>query len=112
MPEEILIIVIFSIAAGTLLSLVRMFLGYQERKCGAVGRQGSSMTIHELEAMMRRAVPQATSSLEKKIENLEFEVATRKTPRELKRARTDFLLDPDDDVEEREGVRQTTRTRS
>lgn len=97
MPEEILAIVLISIAAGTAMSIIRMVLGYRERRGMSGSGKGSSLTTSELERMMRRAVEEATAPLVKKIEDLEFEMATKQEVKQLDEARMDLLLDVDSD---------------
>jgi len=103
MPEEILAIVIISIFAGTVMSIVRMVLSYKERKSmtSTGSHTGSSLTTSELERMMKRAVEEATEPLVRKIDDLESEMAVGKTPR-LEAARTDLLLDIDGENEDAE----------
>lgn len=115
MPEEILIIVIFSILSGTVVSLVRMILGYRERTRGVVQPgpaklPSSSITTSELERLMRSAVEDATAPLADRIARLEKTgtspqpaIAERAAP--VTRARIDELSDqevadlaPEDDV--------------
>ena len=105
MPEEILIIVVMSIFAGTAISIIRMILGFRERKGLRGSAQGSSLTTSELERMMRRVVQEATGPLVDKIDNLEFELATANKPPQLEEARTDLLLDVE--TEDPEEVSQT-----
>lgn len=101
MPEEILIIIIVSIFAGTAMSIIRMVLGYKERRGLRGTAHGSSLTTSELEKMMRRAVEEATAplvqKLVKKIEDLEFEMATKQGVKQLDEAPIDLLLDVDSD---------------
>ncbi len=124
MPEEILAIVLISIAAGTAMSIVRMVLGYRERRGMRGTTKGSSLTTSELEIMMRRAVEEATAplmqKLVKKMEDLEFELARKKDVRQeqdvrqLHEARTDLLLDVDSDELEAtaEPVSRKSQTRT
>ncbi|GMQ80889.1 MAG: hypothetical protein BMS9Abin05_0318 [Rhodothermia bacterium] len=97
MPEEILAIIIVSIAAVTTLSIIRMTLNYRARGGVSGTSEGSSMTTSELERMMRRAVEDATAPLTKKVEDLEFEIATRNRPQQLEEARKDLLNDLEDE---------------
>ncbi len=115
MPEEILMIILVSIFAGTSISIIRMVLGYRERRGTA---PGSSLTTSELEKMMRRAVEQATAPLVQKLvekmEDLELEMATKQEVRQLHEARTDLLLDVNSDELEAtaEPVSRKSRTRT
>jgi len=114
MPEEILIIVLVSIFSGTAISLLRMVLGYRERRGTRGTAQGSSLTTSELERMMRRAVEEATAPLVKKLEDLEFEMAAKHEVRQLDEARMDLLIDVDSDEldVETEQVSRKSRTRN
>ncbi len=118
MPEEILVIILVSILAGTTVSIIRMVLGYRERRSTRGAAPGSSLTTSELEKMMRRAVEQATAplvqKLVKKMEDLEFEMATKQEVRQLHEARTDLLLDVNSDELEAtaEPVSRKSRTRT
>ena len=98
MPEEILIIVIVSILAGTSMSLIRMILGHRERTSLKGSVQGASMTTSELERMMKRAVEEATEPLARKVE--ELELASSKRPRQLEEASADLLLEIDEEENE------------
>lgn len=109
MPEEILIIVIVSILAGTTMSFVRLVLGYKERTSTKGISQGASMTTSELERIMKKAVEEATEPLAKKVEDLEFELATKlvskdEPPRQLEQAATDLLLDLDEELPSDESI--------
>jgi len=94
MPEEILIIIIVSIVAASVISIVRMGLNFAEKTSTS---EGSTLTTSELERMMRRAVEDATAPLARKVEDLEFDVASRNKPQQLGEAREDLLLDLDDE---------------
>lgn len=109
MPEEILIITLFAIAAGTLISVLKIFMGFRERKRTVGGHRDSSMTTSELERMMRRAVTEASKPMMDKIEDLEFELSTWNKPRKLEEASTDLLMDIDEIEEEAAPVRRKTR---
>lgn len=102
----------FAIAAGTLVTTLRMFLGFRERKRDHGTTRDSSMTTSELERMMRRAVTEASKPMMDKIEDLEFALSTRNKPRKLEEARTDLLLDIDELEEEAAPIRKARRERS
>jgi len=71
MPEEVFILALLSIAAGTLVitSIVRNISKYMRARHGAT--QGSSMTTSELEKMLRRVVEESTETLHERIDKLE-----------------------------------------
>ncbi|MDA1028054.1 MAG: hypothetical protein O3B41_03255 [Bacteroidetes bacterium] len=79
MPEEILVLFVFSIFSVSVLTLVKMILNHRKsnRETHSVSSraESGSMTTSELEGMMRRAVEQSITGLSGKIENLEMEVA-------------------------------------
>jgi hypothetical protein len=114
MPEEILAIVLVSIAAGTFISFTRMVLAYKERKLdGTSTGTGSSMTTSELERLMKRAVESATAPLVEKIEDIELEISSGGRSLSLEASPPDLLLDLDALPEEvEEPVARTTRSRS
>ncbi|WP_456426882.1 hypothetical protein [Rhodocaloribacter sp.] len=70
MPEEIVAIIIVSIVAGTFMSFVKMILKYRSERFVSHSGDESSLTRSELEAMIRRAVAEATKPLAERIEEL------------------------------------------
>ncbi len=97
MQEEILIIIIVSIVAASIISIVRMGLNYAEKTGTSGTSEGSSLTTSELERMMRLAVEAATAPLTKKVEDLESEIVTINQPQQLGEARKDLLIDLEDE---------------
>ncbi len=71
MPDEILVIIVISIIAGTLMGLLGMTLNYRKTKFQARQEEGGGLTQSELEAMIERAVGRATAPLEDKIDQLQ-----------------------------------------
>jgi len=71
MPEEIAIIIVMSIIAGTLMVLFGMTLNYRKTKFQVRQEKGDGLTQSELEAMIERAVRNATTPLAEKIEDLQ-----------------------------------------
>lgn len=108
MPEEILIIIIVSIVAASVISIVRMGLNFAEKTRTS---EGSTLTTSELERMMRRAVEDATAPLARKVEDLEFDVASRNKPEQLREAREDLLLDLDDEEAQVDAERVPVKNR-
>jgi len=107
MPEEVLAIALVSIAAGTLLSLLRMILAYKERgRDGSATTSGSSLTTGELERMMTRAVESATEPLRSKIADLEDQI---RHPRALGAPGTGALIDVEAKVQDEEPSESTVR---
>jgi len=80
MPEEIAIIVVISIAAGTFLAFVKAILGYLSSKRQAQTQEGSSMTTSELERLIRTAVTDANAPILDRLEALERASAARQLP--------------------------------
>lgn len=74
MPEELVIITVISIIAGsiTMVSLAKMLFGYLRAKAGVTGKTStSSLTTSELEMMLRRVVEEANEPLRERVEILE-----------------------------------------
>ncbi|MEZ4700160.1 MAG: hypothetical protein R2834_07500 [Rhodothermales bacterium] len=73
MPEEIFIIVIVSILAGTFSGIVKMVLAFmRERQTAGAGHAtGDTLTQSELSRMIEEAVRKATSDLSHRVEALE-----------------------------------------
>lgn len=69
MPEEIVAIIIISIVAGTFISVVKMILNYRSERFAAHTGE-DALTRSELEAMIRRAVAEATKPMAERIEEL------------------------------------------
>lgn len=84
MPEEVAIIAVMAILSGSVLSIVRMVLGYRERTRGVVSgpakQAAGSITTSELERMMRTAVQDATAPLAERIARLEKGAPTPALP--------------------------------
>ncbi len=70
MPDEIVAIIIISIIAGTFISFVKMILNHRSERFVSSSGDESSLTRSELEAMIRRAVAEATKPLAERIEDL------------------------------------------
>ncbi len=70
MPEEIVAIIIISIVAGTFISFMKMILNHRSEQFAARAGDDPSLTRSELEAMIRRAVAEATKPLAERIEEL------------------------------------------
>jgi len=110
MPEEILAIVLVSIAAGTGLSLMRMILAHRAgRRDKSSPSTDSSLTTSELERMMKRAVESVIAPLVDKIEDLELQLSRRN--RALEAPRKDLLIDLDD-ISDEESVAVSSRSRT
>jgi hypothetical protein len=80
MPEEIMIIAVMGILAGTITSIIRMVLTHREKTMGV--RKGeskrsqsstgsSSLTTSELERMLHRVVRKATDPLNDRLDEIE-----------------------------------------
>lgn len=97
MPEEILVIVILSIVAGTITSMTKMILSHRERTRGGIPQREasgqSSVTTSELERMMHRAVRKATDPLLDRIEELEDRFEAPALPEKGERIDLDAALE-------------------
>ena len=73
MPEEIFIIIVVAILAGTFTTTVKLILNHlkDQRRDASAGTASGGVTTSELEALMRRAVAEANAPLLARIEDLE-----------------------------------------
>ena len=76
MPEEIFIIVVVAIVAGTVTSLARIFVKARRDESGG-SAQGSSLTSSELRQLLLEAVEEGTQPLAARVERLEEQLAER-----------------------------------
>ena len=85
MPEEIFIIVVVAILAGTFSGVVKMVLESMKARQGALpsGNTADSMTASELERLLERAVRQGTIDLSDRLDAIEerLEIPAQTTPR-------------------------------
>lgn len=73
MPEEVFLIVMTAIAAGTLTSIVKLVVNYlQGRDVKSRSNQGSSLTTSELQRIIEETVQRAIEPLAGKIDRLEY----------------------------------------
>ena len=70
MPEEIFIIIIVGIIAGTLSGIVAQFFGYLKTKAPKTSSE-ASMTTSELEAMIQKWIGEATRPLVSRLDKIE-----------------------------------------
>ena len=77
MPEEILILFLFAMFGVFILTMTKMILSHRGGRSQSKSQssESGSLTTSELEGMMRRAVEQALTGVNGKIEDLELEVA-------------------------------------
>ena len=111
MQEEIMIIAVVSIIAGTLMiaSIIKSIFGYAKSRNQQGSAPGSSLTTSELERLVRTAVEEATEPLHAKIDRLEarldetplLEAASREPPL--------HELEDADEVTLKAGIRNVTR---
>lgn len=75
MPDEIMIIVVTAIVAGSVLAAMAMLLGFARSRAKdrlpSAKQEGPSLTTSELERIMRQAVEAATTPLAEQIARLE-----------------------------------------
>ncbi|NNF03484.1 MAG: hypothetical protein HKN17_03360 [Rhodothermales bacterium] len=98
MPEAIAIIIVISIAAGTVLGLTSMVLKHR-RSSRAIGTGGAEQGIRtsELRQMMREAASEAVAPLEARIDELQMMLETEPEPtRALPQAGGHDMIDLDE----------------
>ena len=71
MPEEIFVIVVVAIIAGTILPIAKLFFGYASSRQQQRTPAGSSLTTSELAQLVREAVEEGTARLEARFDALE-----------------------------------------
>ena len=71
MPEEIVVIVVVAILAGTVSTIVKSVTGYLKSKNAAGTASGSSLTASELKTLLRSAVDEALEPLAARVERIE-----------------------------------------
>ena len=71
MPEEIMIIIIVSIIAGTISSIVRSIMGVAKARAQSPATPGSSLTTSELQRMLQAAVAEGNTRIEARFDELE-----------------------------------------
>ncbi len=85
MPEEIFIIIVVSILAGTFSGIVKMVLEFMKARQGALpsGNKADSMTASELERLLENAVRQGTTDLSERLDAIEerLGIPAQGTPR-------------------------------
>ncbi len=82
MPEEIAVIIVFSIIAGTLLAIIKAVLNYKSSQQQAMpGRGGSALTAGELRDLMREAVEEANAPLVERLDAVEAGLDALAQPR-------------------------------
>ncbi|MDA0378500.1 MAG: hypothetical protein O3C45_04955 [Bacteroidetes bacterium] len=74
MPEEIAILFVLMILSFFGITMTSMVLRHRRKQRENAPSSGASMTTSDLEAIMRRAVEDATAPLTSKIEDLEMEL--------------------------------------
>lgn len=79
MPEEIVVIVLVSVIAGTLMvtTIVGSIFKYLRERNRSQATPGDSLTTSELKALMAEAVAEATASLHTRIDTLEDRLDAR-----------------------------------
>jgi hypothetical protein len=81
MPEEIFVIIMFSMFVGMVLGTVRMVLNYKQARLDArsphpaLSPADNSLTTSELQHLLRKAVEEGTRPLVARIEALEEALA-------------------------------------
>lgn len=112
MPEEILAIIIVSIASFTAISILKMILSHREKTMGVDSKQqvgGSSLTTSELERMLHRAVRKATDPLVDRLEEIEDRINTPALPAAGERIDLDAVLEESEPAMQPRGERSRQR---
>lgn len=104
MPDEVFVIVIVAIVAGTFSGLVKQILNYLRERRPTAGSSESSLTTSELQRLMKAAVEEATEPLEARLEAMEAKL-------DPARALPPADADRDDRVEARPEPAEVERAR-
>ncbi len=94
MPEEIFIIIIVAILAGTFSGVVKQVLNYLQSRNGAPVRASSgetSMTTSELESMIQKWVGESTRPLIDRLDRIETHIGA--APAQINTAEKSILDD-------------------
>lgn len=107
MPEEVAVVLVVAIIAGSVSSVIKQAIkARSSRKASATDAGG--ITMSELRAMMRDAVEEATLPLRAEIEDLKDEV---RAARGLPPAQEKLLGAFEDEVDDEVRLGQRSRTR-
>lgn len=99
MPEEIMIIVIVAIVAGTLTSITKIIFGHMQSKSAKKEAiKGASLTTSELEHLMHAAVREGNLSLEARFDGLEDRLDQLEGARTLPPKKETITLEEDEVV--------------
>lgn len=97
MPEEVFIIVVVAILAGTFTSVVKIVIGYLQSRRGDAAEKGS-LTESQLRRMIEESVDASMQQLERRFDTIETRLNRLiEAPAERRR-----LSSPNDDPVERE----------
>lgn len=109
MPEEIFVIIIVAIGAGTLSGIVSQIIGYLKSRTPEKPLQDNSLTTSELEGMMRKWIVDATQPLASRMDNIEQKL-TGEQPAQIS---SKSILDDMDTYEQADGEKElASKTRS
>ncbi len=108
MPEEIFVIIVVAICAGTFMSVVGMMINYLKTRSPQA--TGNSMTTSELEGMIQKWISEATQPLMERLNDLEDRFESIEAD-EIKRE-TGALLDGIDAYEDDKAMEPARREKS
>lgn len=113
MPEQIMIIVVVAIIAGTVSSIARAVLGVGKAAVQNKAAQGSSLTTGELKKMLQEVVEESNARMETRFDSLEARLDRLESaePRPLAGGRIDpQLLEGDADADPLPAARRSRTT--
>lgn len=110
MPEEIFIIIVVAIVAGTLSGIISQFFSYLKSR-GPKTAEGHSMTTSELEGMIQKWIREATKPLVDRIERMEEHLDMDALPAKNQAGNTSILDDMEGYETTEEPDRLATRRR-
>ncbi len=115
MPEEIFIIIIVAILAGTFSGVVKQVLSYLQSRHGAPVRSSSSetsMTTSELESMIQKWIGESTRPLVDRLDRIESHIGN--TPEQISSTKKSILDDMDgyESAEDEERLSARARQKS
>lgn len=109
MPQEIFVIIIVAIAAGTLSGIVSQVIGYLKSRTPESPASDASMTTSELESMIQKWIGEAMLPLESRLDKIE----ERLDPAKLEAAPAKkSILDDMDGFEEEKELVSRSRTKA
>ncbi|MFK7844983.1 MAG: hypothetical protein AB8G77_06775 [Rhodothermales bacterium] len=109
MPQEIFVIIIVAIAAGTFSGVVSQIIGYMKSRTQDSPASDASMTTSELESMIQKWIGEATLPLTSRLDRIEEHLDPAKLNESLGRK---SILDDMDGFEEEKELVSRSRTKA